>query len=169
MRKITLPILALLLVSCSAPSATPETTSSTAPLETTTVPPVTSTTTTTTEVTTTTTEAVPVVDVKPTPTTLKPVVTTKAPNKYAELTKEEIFQHIVVSIEKIWPRQYECGRCMNMRDEVREIGRRYPETEAEYDPDFYFIKVMGEERCFQGYEEQPGYTMPTMKLAPASC
>ena len=104
-----------------------------------------------------------------TPTSLKPVVTTKAPNKYAELTKEEIFQHIVVSIEKIWPRQYECGRCMNMEAEVKEIGRRYPETEAEYEPDFYFIKVMGEERCFQGYEEQPGYTMPTMKLAPASC
>ena len=104
-----------------------------------------------------------------TPTTLKPVATTKAPNKYAELTKEEIFQHIVVSIEKIWPRQYECGRCMNMGAKVREIGRRYPETEAEYEPDFYFIKVMGEERCFQGYEEQPGFTMPTMKLAPASC
>ena len=104
-----------------------------------------------------------------TPTTLKPVATTKAPNKYAELTKEEIFQHIVVSIEKIWPRQYECGMCMNMGAKVREIGRRYPETEAEYEPDFYFIKVMGEERCFQGYEEQPGFTMPTMKLAPASC
>ena len=104
-----------------------------------------------------------------TPTTLKPVATTKAPNKYAELTKEEIFQHIVVSIEKIWPRQYECGRCMNMGAKVSEIGRRYPETEAEYEPDFYFIKVMGEERCFQGYEEQPGFTMPTMKLAPASC
>ena len=169
MRKITLPILALLRVSCSAPSVTPETTSSTAPLETATTSPVASTTTTTTEVTTTTTEAVPVVDVKPTPTTLKPVVTTKAPNKYAELTKEEIFQHIVVSIEKIWPRQYECGMCMNMGAEVKEIGRRYPETEAEYERDFYFIKVMGEERCFQGYEEQPGYTMPTMKLAPASC
>ena len=104
-----------------------------------------------------------------TPTTLKPVATTKAPNKYAELTKEEIFQHIVVSIEKIWPRQYECGVCMNMGAKVREIGRRYPETEAEYERDFYFIKVMGEERCFQGYEEQPGFTMPTMKLAPASC
>ena len=104
-----------------------------------------------------------------TPTTLKPVATTKAPNKYAELTKEEIYQHIVVSIEKIWPRQYECGVCMNRRDKVREIGRRYPETEAEYERDFYFIKVMGEERCFQGYEEQPGFTMPTMKLAPASC
>ena len=104
-----------------------------------------------------------------TPTTLKPVATTKAPNKYAELTKEEIFQHIVVSIEKIWPRQYECGMCMNMGAKVREIGRRYPETEAEYERDFYFIKVMGEERCFQGYEEQPGFTMPTMKLAPASC
>ena len=169
MRKITLPILALLLVSCSAPSATPETTSSTAPLETTTVPPVTSTTTTTTEVTTTTTEAVPVVDVKPTPTTLKPVVTTKAPNKYAELTKEEIFQHIVVSIEKIWPRQFECGVCMNMRDEVREIGRRYPETEAEYERNFYFIKVMGEERCFQGHQEYISGDWPTMTLNPASC
>ena len=104
-----------------------------------------------------------------TPTTLKPVATTKAPNKYAELTKEEIFQHIVVSIEKIWPRQYECGRCMNMGAKVREIGRRYPETEAEYERDFYFIKVMGEERCFQGYQEYISGDWPTMTLNPASC
>ena len=104
-----------------------------------------------------------------TPTTLKPVATTKAPNKYAELTKEEIFQHIVVSIEKIWPRQFECGMCKNMRDKVREIGRRYPETEAEYEEDFYFIKVMGEERCFQGYQEYISGDWPTMTLNPASC
>ena len=104
-----------------------------------------------------------------TPTSLKPVVTTKAPNKYAELTKEEIFQHIVVSIEKIWPRQYECGRCMNMGAKVREIGRRYPETVAEYERDFYFIKVMGEERCFQGHQEYISGDWPTMTLNPASC
>ena len=104
-----------------------------------------------------------------TPTSLKPVVTTKAPNKYAELTKEEIFQHVVVSIEKIWPRQFECGMCMNMRDKVREIGRRYPETEAEYEGGFYFIKVMGEERCFQGYQEYISGDWPTMTLNPASC
>jgi hypothetical protein len=158
-RKKAVPVLALLLVSCSSPSVTPETALSTALLETTTTP----------EVSTTTTEVAPVVDVKPTPTTLKPVATTKAPNKYAEFTKEEIFQHIVIAIEKIWPRQYKCGRCLTMETEVREIGRRYPETEAAYAGDFYFIKVMGEERCFQGYEEQPGYTMPTMRLAPASC
>ncbi len=159
MRKKAVPVLALLLVSCSSPSVTPETALSTALLETTTTP----------EVSTTTTEVAPVVDVKPTPTTLKPVATTKAPNKYAEFTKEEIFQHIVIAIEKIWPRQYKCGMCLNIGYEVREIGRRYPETEAAYERDFYFIKVMGEERCFQGYEEQPGYTMPTMRLAPASC
>ena len=104
-----------------------------------------------------------------TPTTLKPVATTKAPNKYAELTKEEIFQHIVVSIEKIWPRQFECGMCMNMRDKVREIGRRYPETEAESERNFYFIKVMGEERCFQGHQEYISGDWPTMTLNPASC
>ena len=104
-----------------------------------------------------------------TPTTLKPVATTKAPNKYAELTKEEIFQHIVVSIEKIWPRQFECGRCMNMGAKVREIGRRYPETEAENEGNFYFIKVMGEERCFQGHQEYISGDWPTMTLNPASC
>lgn len=104
-----------------------------------------------------------------TPTTLKPVVTTKAPNKYAAFTKEEIFQHIVVSIEKIWPRQFECGRCMNMGAEVREIGRRYPETEAEYERDFYFIKVMGEERCFQGHQDASSGDGLTMTLNPALC
>ena len=56
-----------------------------------------------------------------------------------------------------------------MRDEVREIGRRYPETEAEYERDFYFIKVMGEERCFQGYQEYISGDWPTMTLNPASC
>jgi hypothetical protein len=168
-RKIALPILALLLVSCSSPSATPENTSSPSLSEMTTTSPVASTTTTTTEVVTTTTEAAPAADVKPTPTTLKPVVTTKVPNKYAELTKEEIFQHVVVSIEKIWPRQFECGRCMNMGAKVREIGRSYPETEAEYEPDFYFIKVMGEERCFQGHQEYISGDWPTMTLNPAAC
>jgi len=158
-RKIAVPVLALLLVSCSSPSVTPETASSTALLETTTTP----------EVSTTTTEVAPVVDVKPTPTTLKPVATTKAPNKYAEFTKEEIFQHIVIAIEKIWPRQYKCGMCLNMGAKVREIGRRYPETEAANEGDFYFIKVMGEERCFQGYQEYSSGDWPTMTLNPAAC
>jgi hypothetical protein len=128
-----------------------------------------SSTTTTPEVSTTTTEVTPVVDLKPTPTTLKPVATTKAPNKYAEFTKEEIFQHIVIAIEKIWPRQFECGMCLTMETEVREIGRRYPETEAANEGNFYFIKVMGEERCFQGYQEYSSGDWPTMTLNPAAC